>query len=347
MQVETVATKPIDGQLPGTSGLRKQTRVFMQPGYVENFLQSIFNAIGGAKGKCFVVGGDGRYFNKQAIQIILKIAAANGASKIIVGRDGLLSTPAASHLIRFYKTDGGLILSASHNPGGIDEDFGLKFNIPNGGPAPEKVTAAMFEETKRISEYSIAKVPDVDLSKIGMYSMGSMEIEIVDPVEKYAELMETLFDFPKICSYFASGFTMRFDAMHAVTGPYATAILEETLGAAKGTVVNGIPLEDFGKGHPDPNPVWAKPLVDLMMSPAAPDFGAGPKIGAALRAAELGSFAAIADAAEDDLRAALQAGGLRFAPSLVTWSRQARLLADGDETGFAALTDGLVAGREA
>ena len=246
----------------------------MSPGYLENFVQSIFNAIGGVKGKQLIVGGDGRYFNRQAIQIILKIAAANGAAKAIVGRDGLLSTPAASHLIRTFKADGGLILSASHNPGGLNEDFGLKFNISNGGPAPEKVTAAMYEATKSISQYLIAKTDDLDLSVLGKSQMGEMEVEIIDPVAHYAELMQTLFDFDKIRRLFASGFTMRFDAMHAVTGPYATTLFEDTLGAPKGTVVNGIPLEDFGKGHPDPNPVWAKPLYDLMMSADAPDFGA-------------------------------------------------------------------------
>ncbi|MEP2942363.1 MAG: alpha-D-glucose phosphate-specific phosphoglucomutase [Hyphomicrobiales bacterium] len=274
MQIETIKTTPFDDQLPGTSGLRKKTKIFMGSGYLENFVQSIFSAIGGAKGKSFIVGGDGRYFNQQAIQIILKIAVANGAAKVIVGRDGLLSTPAASHLIRNFKADGGLILSASHNPGGLDEDFGLKFNISNGGPAPEKVTAAMYEATKSISQYLIAKTDDLDLSKSGKIHMGEMEVEIIDPVAHYAELMQTLFDFDKIRRLFASGFTMRFDAMHAVTGPYATTLLEDILGAPKGTVVNGTPLEDFGKGHPDPNPVWAKPLYDLMMSSDAPDFGA-------------------------------------------------------------------------
>ena len=274
MQIETIKTTPFDDQLPGTSGLRKKTKIFMSPGYLENFVQSIFNAIGGIKGKHLIVGGDGRYFNRQAIQIILKIAAANGAAKAIVGRDGLLSTPAASHLIRTFKADGGLILSASHNPGGLNEDFGLKFNISNGGPAPEKVTAAMYEATKSISQYLIAKTDDLDLSVLGKSQMGEMEVEIIDPVAHYAELMQTLFDFDKIRRLFASGFTMRFDAMHAVTGPYATTLFEDTLGAPKGTVVNGIPLEDFGKGHPDPNPVWAKPLYDLMMSADAPDFGA-------------------------------------------------------------------------
>lgn len=274
MQVETVKTTPFDDQVPGTSGLRKKTSVFMGANYLENFVQSIFTAIGGAKGKSFILGGDGRYFNREAIQTILKIAAANGAAKMIVGRDGLLSTPAASHLIRTFKTDGGLILSASHNPGGIDQDFGIKYNIPNGGPAPEKITEAIFENSKTISEYVIADLPDVDLSKSDTCLMGTMEVVVIDPVVHYAELMGRLFDFDKIRDLFASGFTMRFDAMHAVTGPYALAILEDALGAPKGTVLNGIPLEDFGKGHPDPNPVWAKPLYDLIMSDDGPDFGA-------------------------------------------------------------------------
>ncbi len=272
--IDVVSTNPIEGQKPGTSGLRKKTRVFMEPNYLENFVQSIFNAIGGAEGKTFVVGGDGRYFNKQAIQTILKMAVANGVARTIVGRNGLLSTPAASHLIRLNNTDGGLILSASHNPGGVDEDFGLKFNTPNGGPAPESVTDAMFEQTKKLQSYSIMSAPDVALETIGRQALGAMQIDIVDPVLDYQALMQQLFDFDKIRALFASGFTMRFDAMHAVTGPYASAILEGELGAPDGTVVNSVPLEDFGGGHPDPNPVWAKSLMDLMMSDAAPDFGA-------------------------------------------------------------------------
>lgn len=274
MTIDVVSTQPIEGQKPGTSGLRKKTRTFMEPNYLENFVQSIFNAIGGVEGKSFVVGGDGRYFNAEAIQTILKMAAANGAKKAIVGQNGLLSTPSASHLIRLNKTDGGLILSASHNPGGIDEDFGLKFNIQNGGPAPESVTDAMIEQTRTLQSYAILRAPDVALGQIGSQSLGDMSIEIVDPVDDYLVLMQQLFDFDKIRALFASGFTMRFDAMHAVTGPYAKAILEGALGAAEGTVVNGIPKEDFGGGHPDPNPVWAKPLMDLMMSDASPDFGA-------------------------------------------------------------------------
>ena len=274
MTIDVVSTQPIEGQKPGTSGLRKKTRTFMEPHYLENFVQSIFNAIGGAEGKTFVIGGDGRYFNAEAIQTILKMAAANGAVKAIVGQNGLLSTPSASHLIRLNKTDGGLILSASHNPGGIDEDFGLKFNIQNGGPAPESVTDAMLEQTKTLQSYKILRAPDAVLGQLGKQTLGKMEIEIVDPVSDYSVLMKSLFDFDKIRALFTSGFTMRFDAMHAVTGPYAKAILEGELGAPDGTVINGVPQEDFGGGHPDPNPVWAKTLMDLMMSDASPDFGA-------------------------------------------------------------------------
>lgn len=274
MTIDVVSTQPIEGQKPGTSGLRKKTRVFMEPNYLENFVQSIFNAVGGVEGKSFVVGGDGRFFNAEAIQTILKMASANGAAKAIVGQNGLLSTPSASHLIRLNKTDGGLILSASHNPGGIDEDFGLKLNMQNGGPAAESVTDAMLEQTKMLQSYSILRAPDVVLGRIGKQMLGAMEIEIVDPVSDYTALMKSLFDFDKIRAMFASGFTMQFDAMHAVTGPYGKAILEGELGAPEGTVVNGIPLEDFGGGHPDPNPVWANTLMDLMMSDASPDFGA-------------------------------------------------------------------------
>ena len=274
MTIQTVSCTPIEGQKPGTSGLRKKTRVFMQPGYLENFVQATFNAIGGAAGKSLVVGGDGRFFNREAIQTILKMAAANGAKRVIVGQDGLLSTPAASHLIRLNKTDGGLILSASHNPGGIDEDFGVKFNTPNGGPAPEGVTDAIFQQTQSLYSYNIMDAEGIDLTALGSTSLGDMTVEVVDPVTDYRALMETLFDFDKIRALFASGFSMRFDAMHAVTGPYAKAVLEGALGAPEGSVINAIPLEDFGGGHPDPNPVWAKPLMDEMMSDAAPDFGA-------------------------------------------------------------------------
>lgn len=269
-----IETTPIEGQKPGTSGLRKKTCVFMEPNYLENFIQATFDAIDGGAGKKIIVGGDGRYFNKQAIQTILKMAAANGVSEVIVGQGGILSTPAASHLIRLNQANGGFILSASHNPGGIDEDFGVKFNGENGGPAPEGLTAKIFEATQIITEYQLSEVADVDLQTIGSHPLGNMQIHVVDPVESYQILMKSLFDFDAIRTMFAGGFTMQFDAMHAVTGPYAHAILEDTLGAASGTVVNGTPLEDFGKGHPDPNPIWAKPLMDLMMSDAAPDIGA-------------------------------------------------------------------------
>lgn len=274
MERINVRTTPIEGQKPGTSGLRKKTNVFMGEHYLENFIQAIWNGIGGAGGKTFVLGGDGRYFNDRAAQVILRMAAASGARKVIVGQNALLSTPAASNLIRKRNTDGGIIMSASHNPGGRDEDFGVKFNTPNGGPAPEDVTDRIFAATTTITSYDIIETQDIDLSRPGTTRLADMEIEVVDPVADYAELMESLFDFGKIRSLFANGFTMCFDAMHAVTGPYATAILEGELGAAKGTVRNGVPLPDFGGGHPDPNPIWAKPLVDLMMGPDAPDFAA-------------------------------------------------------------------------
>ncbi|MEM8701181.1 MAG: alpha-D-glucose phosphate-specific phosphoglucomutase [Pseudomonadota bacterium] len=274
MDIKVVATTPIDGQKPGTSGLRKKTRVFMEPHYLENFVQSVFEAIGGAAGKTFVVGGDGRYFNAEAIQTILRMAAANGAERVIAGRGGLLSTPAASHLIRKNATDGGLILSASHNPGGIDEDFGLKFNIPNGGPAPEGVTEAIFEATKTISQYVTADTPDADLDRLGNQKVGGMILTIVDPVADYEALMKELFDFDAIRSLIASGFQVRFDAMHAITGPYAKAILEGALGAPAGSAINAVPSVDFGGGHPDPNPAWAKELMAELMSDDGPDFGA-------------------------------------------------------------------------
>ncbi len=274
MTVQTISTQPIDGQKPGTSGLRKKTRVFMQPHYLENYVQAIFDGIGGVTGKTLVVGGDGRYFNDKAIVIILRMAAANGAAGCVVGEGGLLSTPAASHLIRKRGADGGLILSASHNPGGPDEDFGLKYNGPNGGPASESVTEKIFARTKDIAEYRILAEDKVDLMTRGTSTLGNMQVEIVDPVADYAALMADLFDFEAIAGMFRNGFTMCFDAMHAITGPYAHEILENRLGAPAGTVRNGTPLPDFGKGHPDPNPVWAKDLMDTMFADDAPDFGA-------------------------------------------------------------------------
>jgi phosphoglucomutase len=274
MEFLTIPTQPIEGQKPGTSGLRKKTSTFMSRHYLENFVQAIFDAIGGAAGKSFVLGGDGRYFNDRAAQVILRMAAANGARKVIVGQNAVLSTPAASHLIRLNRTDGGIILSASHNPGGPGADFGVKFNMPNGGPAPEAVTEAIFSRTKQITEYRIVGTAEIDLMRIGPQRLGKMEIEVVDPVADYAALMERLFDFPKMRALFAGGFRMRFDAMCAVTGPYATEILEHRLGAASGTVTHGTPLPDFGGMHPDPNPTWAHELMDEMMGPGAPDFGA-------------------------------------------------------------------------
>ena len=272
--MQTVRTYPIEGQKPGTSGLRKKTAVFKRPRYLENYVQATFDGIGGVKGKVLVVGGDGRYHNDEAIQVILRMATANEAAKCIVGQSGILSTPAVSNLIRQRKADGGLILSASHNPGGPDADFGLKYNGPNGGPATETVTDKIFARTKEINSYKITAAPDVDLNRIGTIKTDGMIVEIVDSVADYAALMESLFDFDKIRTLFAGGFTMCFDAMHAVTGPYAHAILEDTLGAAKGTVLNGKPSPNFGGGHPDPNPIWAKTLMDKMYGADAPDFGA-------------------------------------------------------------------------
>ena len=274
MGVNIVPTTPFEGQKPGTSGLRKKTAVFMQPGYLENFVQSVFDAVGGLDGKTLTVGGDGRFFNKRAIRTILGMAAASGADRVLVGRNGLLSTPAASAVIRARGTDGGLILSASHNPAGEDGDFGIKYNIPAGGPAPESVTDAIYRRSLEIDEYRILDAGDVDLSTTGVYLLGETAVEVIDPVAIHAGLMRALFDFDAIRTLFASGFSMRFDAMHAVTGPYAKAILEDELGAPRGTVLNGEPLPDFGGGHPDPNPVHARALVDLMVGPEAPDFAA-------------------------------------------------------------------------
>ncbi len=274
MPMQIVRTSPIEGQKPGTSGLRKKTSVFKRPHFLENYVQSTFNGIGGVRGKVLVIGGDGRYFNDDAIQVILRMAAANEAAKCIVGQGGIMSTPAVSHLIRKRKADGGLILSASHNPGGPNADFGLKYNGPNGGPATETVTDRIFANTQDIDLYKITAATPVDIDTLGLRRHEGMEVEVVDSVADYAALMQTLFNFDKISALFAGGFTMRFDAMHAVTGPYAHAILEDRLGAAKGTVVNGKPSPDFGGGHPDPNPIWAKDLMDTMYGPLAPDFGA-------------------------------------------------------------------------
>jgi phosphoglucomutase len=272
--IRTVSTTPFDDQKPGTSGLRKKVPVFQQPNYAENFIQSIFDALSGFGGRLLVVGGDGRYYNREVIGKVIAMAAANGFGKVMVGQGGILSTPAASHLIRKYKAFGGIILSASHNPGGPRQDFGIKYNAGNGGPAPEKITDAIYGRSKEIREYRIAEIGEIDIDTIGTVEAGGIEVEIVDPVRDYADLMESLFDFEALRKLFASGFRMRFDAMHAVTGPYATEIFERRLGAAPGTCRNFRPLPDFGGHHPDPNLVHAKHLYDEMMGPDAPDFGA-------------------------------------------------------------------------
>ncbi|MDB5525721.1 MAG: alpha-D-glucose phosphate-specific phosphoglucomutase [Rhizobium sp.] len=272
--INTVSTTPYSDQKPGTSGLRKKVPHFQQKNYAENFIQSIFDSLEGFLGKTLVIGGDGRYYNRDVIQIAIKMAAANGFGKVMVGRGGILSTPAASHLIRKYGAFGGIILSASHNPGGPTEDFGIKYNASNGGPASEKITDAIFARSKVIDSYRISDADDIDLDMPGIKSLDGMEVAIVDPVEDYAELMEALFDFPAIRAKIQGGFRVIFDAMSAVTGPYAKEILENRLGAPKGSVKNFMPLPDFGGHHPDPNLVHAKDLYDEMMGPDAPDFGA-------------------------------------------------------------------------
>ncbi|WP_030540621.1 alpha-D-glucose phosphate-specific phosphoglucomutase [Sphingobium sp. DC-2] len=272
--IQTVATTPFTDQKPGTSGLRKKVRVFQQPHYAENFIQSVFDSLTGFEGQTLVAGGDGRYLNREVIQILLKMAAANGFGRVLVGQGGILSTPAASHLIRSSGAFGGLVLSASHNPGGPDEDFGIKYNVGNGGPAPEKVTDAIHSRTLSIDTYRILEADDVDIDRLGTSRLGDMTVEVVDPVAGYAGLMETLFDFAAIRRMMDEGFTLSFDSMSAVTGPYAVEIFEKRLGAPQGTVRNAIPLPDFGHHHPDPNLVHARELYDRMMAPDAPDFGA-------------------------------------------------------------------------
>ncbi len=274
MTIRTISTTPFEGQKPGTSGLRKKVKVFQQSHYLENFVQSIFDSLEGYQGKTLVVGGDGRYHNQAAIQIILRMAAANGFGRVLVGQNGILSTPAVSAIIRKYNAFGGIVLSASHNPGGPDGDFGIKYNISNGGPAPEKVTEAIFARSKVINQYHIMDSAEVNIAQLGKTQLGNMEVAVIDSVSDYAELMEQHFDFDKIQSLFQSGFSMRFDAMHAVTGPYAQEILEKRLKAPVGSVMNGIPLEDFGAGHPDPNLTYAHELVEIMYGTTAPQFGA-------------------------------------------------------------------------
>jgi phosphoglucomutase len=272
--IKTVATTPFQDQKPGTSGLRKKVKVFAQPNYAENFIQSIFDSLENFNGKTLVIGGDGRYYNREVIQKAIKMAAAAGFGKVLVGKGGILSTPAASNIIRKYGAFGGIVLSASHNPGGPDEDFGIKYNVDNGGPAPEKITDAIFARTKVIDSYKIADIADIDLDAIGSVDAGGMTVEVIDPVADYAELMESLFDFGAIKTLIAGGFGVIIDSMSAVTGPYAVEILEKRLGAPKGSVRNAVPLPDFGGHHPDPNLVHAKELYDDVMSTEGPDFGA-------------------------------------------------------------------------
>jgi len=276
MQYREIQTQPFNDQRPGTSGLRKKVKVFQTPNYLENFVQAIFDTRPDLKGGTLVVGGDGRYYNRTAVQTILRMAAANGVARVLVGQGGILSTPACSCVIRKYNANGGIILSASHNPGGPDEDFGIKFNTPNGGPAPEGVTEAMFARTKSIDRYHIAEGgSDPDLDRIGPSQLGDLSVEVIDPVSDYAELMGQVFDFEAIRALFREGrFRMKFDAMHAVTGPYARRILEEILGAPAGTVMNGQPLEDFGGHHPDPNLVHAHDLVQMTLGADGVDFAA-------------------------------------------------------------------------
>ncbi len=275
MAIIKIKTSPFDDQRPGTSGLRKKVTVFQQPHYLENFVQSIFSALEGFQGKTLVVGGDGRYYNREALQVILKLAAANGFGKAIVGRGALLSTPAASCVIRKYHAFGGIILSASHNPGGANADFGIKYNTGNGGPAPEKLTEAIYNISLEINEYHSIAASDIDLDIIGEQMVADMCVEIINPVSDYADMMESLFDFEAMRKLLAAGtFSMSFDAMNAVTGPYAHEILQRRLGAAEGTVLRGEPLTDFGGAHPDPNLVHARELVTRMSEINAPDFGA-------------------------------------------------------------------------
>lgn len=275
MEIKTIETHPFEDQNPGTSGLRKKVKVFQTQNYLENFVQSIFDSLENIVDQKLVLGGDGRYFNRQAIQTIIKMAAANGFSELIIGQGGLLSTPAASNLIRKYNAYGGLVLSASHNPGGPEEDFGIKYNVSNGGPAPEKYTQAFYQRSKEITSYKIADIPDVDLDTVGSQQLGPININILDPVADYAELMQSIFDFELLKQSIGSGYiTLRFDAMHAITGPYAKTILEGILGAKPGSVINAVPLEDFGGGHPDPNLAHAEELAEEMFGTDAPTFGA-------------------------------------------------------------------------
>lgn len=272
--IKTIATTPYTDQKMGTAGIRKKSKIVSQPNYIENFIQSLFDAIGGVKGQTFVLGGDGRYYNDIAIQKIIKLAAANGMKKLIIGQNGMISTPASSEVLLKNHADGGLVLSASHNPGGENGDFGIKYATKSGGQCSSKISDAIYARTKEISAFKIFDAPDINLQNLGTQKLGDMEIEVIDPIGVYTEMMENIFDFAAIKKLFAGGFTMVFDAMNAVTGPYAIKIFEEVLGAPKGSVRNFIPKPDFGGLHPDPNLIYAKNLVDFMYSDNGPDFGA-------------------------------------------------------------------------
>jgi len=274
MSILTIATQPFNDQKPGTSGLRKRVTTFQQPHYLENFVQAIFNSITIPANATLVLGGDGRFYNREAIQIILKMAAANGFTRVLVGQNGILSTPACSCVIRKYQALGGIVLSASHNPGGADGDFGIKYNQANGGPASETVTDAIYAISKTLTHYQTVAAPDIALEVLGDYRIGNMTVTVIDGVADYADLMESLFDFGAIRALFKSGFRMQFDAMHAVTGPYACEIFIRRLGASAASVMNAVPLPDFGGGHPDPNLTYAHDLVAMMYGDNAPDFGA-------------------------------------------------------------------------
>ncbi len=274
MNIQTIATQPIADQKPGTSGLRKKVSVFAQPHYLENFVQCIFNTLDVPDNATLVLGGDGRYYNDVAIQVIIKMAAANGFARVLVGQGGILSTPAASHLIRKYQSFGGIILSASHNPAGPTEDFGIKYNISNGGPAPEKITNAIFDQTKTISQYRLAQFNSIDISVLGRTTMGNFVVEVIDPVTDYADLMEQLFDFKAIAQLIASGFQIKFDAMHAVTGPYAKEVFVKRLGAPQHSLMNCEVSNTFGGGHPDPNLIYASDLVQALSGSSSYQFGA-------------------------------------------------------------------------
>ncbi len=273
MRINSIQTQPFLDQKPGTSGLRKKVKVFQQAHYLENFVQSIFDTLELPKNATLTLGGDGRYYNAQAVQIIIKIAAANGFSRVIVGQGGILSTPAASHIIRKFATFGGIILSASHNPAGPDDDFGIKYNTANGGPAPEKITEAIFAKSKIIGEYKIAELADVDIEVIGETQFEGFAVQVIDPVRDYADLMAEMFDFVAIKQLMA-GFKVKFDAMHAVTGPYAKEIFSKRLGAPQSSLMNCEVSETFGGGHPDPNLTYAHDLVEILYAKDAPDFGA-------------------------------------------------------------------------